>query len=124
MQGYIRFLKSEDRSATDAEAAFDVERTRYQRGKAELIELELAEKRGDILIRTEVVTAIRTHIRVASAALRAAPKTAVSRIPGFTAKMSRAFLKMIDEVLHDLATAGDEYERRGGGGKKRRTRRN
>jgi phage terminase Nu1 subunit (DNA packaging protein) len=103
---YIRHLRARKGGVTD-------ERSRLDAARAELTELELAQRRGELLRRPDVEETWSSKITAAKGRMRAIPKRLAVLVPGFTRTMATATLKLIDEALHELAGDGAPAAKRG-----------
>lgn len=88
-------------NVTEAEA-----RRRKRLAEAQLAELDLAQRRGELLQRGDVRETWAAKITACKALLRGVPKVAAARIPGLTRAMAAALAKLIDETLAGLAGDG------------------
>lgn len=104
--GVLAHLRSRKGGVTD-------ERSRLDAANADLKELELALLRGELLRRADVRETWATQITAAKARLRAIPKRLAVSVPGFSRTMATVALKLIDEVLHELAGDGAPPSKRG-----------
>lgn len=101
---YIRHLrKTAAGRGGDNVADLAAERARLAQAQTRAQELKNAELEGRLVDRQAVIEVVTTRITAAKSKLRGIPKRAVRRIPGLTREMAQALLKMIDEVLNDLA---------------------
>lgn len=82
------------------------ERARLAKAQTRTAELRNAELEGELLRRRDVLETWTTKITAAKSKLRGIPKRAQRQVPGLTRAMAKALLKLIDEVLHDLAGDG------------------
>jgi phage terminase Nu1 subunit (DNA packaging protein) len=96
---YIRHLRAKKGGITD-------ERARLDAARAELTELEVAQRRGELVRRQDVIGLWSRQITACKARIRSMPKRLVVMVPGFTRAMATAALKLIDEALHELAGDG------------------
>lgn len=91
-------------AAAGAEVAESDARRRKRVAEAELAELRLAELRGELLQRADVVTTWSTQILAARNRIRAVAKVAVVRL-GLSRAQGVALLKLLDEALAALAAS-------------------
>lgn len=96
---YIRHLRERKGGVTD-------ERDRLDAARADLAELDLAVRRGELVRRQDVIDLWAARIAACKTRLRAIPKRLAVLVPGFTRAMAVAALKLIDEALHELAGDG------------------
>ena len=110
---YIRHLRAKKGGVTD-------ERTRFDAARAEKTELEVAQLRGELVRRDDVVETWSTRIVACKAQIRGIPKRLALAVPGFTRHMAAAALDLIDEVLNELAgDVAPVAKRRGRVGKRK-----
>lgn len=86
----------------------DAEKARLDAARADLAELELEERRGDLIGREDVVNTWSNRIAACKARLRAIPKRLVVQVPGFNRAMAKRALELIDDALHELAGASQQ----------------
>ena len=94
-----------------SEASEAAWRARKRAAEAGLRELELAERRGELLNRVDVRSTWETKITAAKLRLRALPKTAVTRLR-LTREQGTGLAELIDELLRSLAGDGLPPKRR------------
>lgn len=86
---------------------------RVMLAKAELIEMELAERRGELIPRAKLLATLqRTYARL-KARLRSIPSKIAGQFapPGKLQQAEAALMAAIDEALDELSDAGDDGKR-------------
>jgi hypothetical protein len=79
------------------------ERTRLDAARADLAELELSRRRGELLERHDVYHTWAGHVLSWKERIRSVPAEATVHVPGFTPAMGRKLLELIDATLVELA---------------------
>ena len=109
VQGYIGYLQERARvSPQDEGRASDYTegRTRRELANAELAELEVAEKRGELLRRDEVIRTWTTQLVAVKERLRAIPSKLRGRLKKLTKRQLKVIAEEIDRGLRELAGDG------------------
>lgn len=97
-EAYIRRLR-EHKGGTGP----NEDRARFDRARAELTELQVAEKRGELILRQDWIEISSARVVACKNAIRAIPKRLVVLVPGFSRAAAAASLQLIDEALDELS---------------------
>jgi phage terminase Nu1 subunit (DNA packaging protein) len=79
------------------------ERTRLDAARADLAELELSRRRGELFERDDVYQTWASHTLSWKERLRSLPAEATVHVPAFTPAMGRKLLELIDATLTEIA---------------------
>ena len=82
-----------------------VEKARLDKARADMQELQLAIKRGEVAEISAIARAWAAIVLTAKEAIRSIPAAATVHIPGFTKPMARKLAELIDATLTELADA-------------------
>lgn len=110
VQGYIRYLQERSTSTDRAPADYREEKTRLTKVQAEIAEIELAQKRGELASISDFEKATEAVMRTIRTNMMNIPQRAVTRLLGETDETT--FKDVLqDEIRQALeTTAGSELE--------------
>lgn len=110
VQGYIRFLQERSMSANSVPEDYRTEKARLTKAQAEIAEIELAQKRGELAPVADFEKATEAIMRTIRTNMMNIPQRAVTRLLGETDETT--FKDVLqDEIRQALeTTAGSELE--------------